>query len=63
METNKNLWWGYEHINGNLQAKRYFDKLDIIEAYESPFCKKVIQPFEASTREEALEIIKNKLNK
>ena len=55
----KLLWWGYKHISGTLQAKRYFDKRDIEEAYESPFVDVVVHPFEASNREEALERIKN----
>ena len=46
-------WWGYIHINGTLQIKRYFDQLDITEAYESPFCTDIRGPVEANTREEA----------
>ena len=53
--TTKNSWWGYRHINGSYQAKRYFSKLDIEEAEESPFCTKVTQSFEAESREEALK--------
>lgn len=56
---NKLLWWGYLHTSGTLQAKRYFGELDIQEAHESPFCKKVVGPFEASDRDEALTIVKN----
>lgn len=51
----KNLWWGYKHTSGSLQAKRYFEPLDIQEAKESPFCKQVVGPFEAEDREEALK--------
>lgn len=54
----KNKWWGYIHINGNPQVKRYFDPSDIKEANESPFVTKVIQPFEATNRDEALEYVK-----
>jgi hypothetical protein len=51
----KQLWWGYSHINGNLQAKRYWgDKRDLDDAYESDFVEIVVEPFEASSREEAL---------
>lgn len=32
MTEGKNLWWGYKHISGTYQAKRYFDKRDIDEA-------------------------------
>jgi hypothetical protein len=56
----KNLWWGYLHTSGSLQAKRYFDELDIEEANQSPFCQIVVGPFEASDREEALTIVKEK---
>lgn len=59
---NKNLWWGYQHQSGSLHVKRYFDKQDIEEAEESPFCEIVIPPFEANDREEALIILKEKLN-
>ena len=51
---NKNLWWGYLHKNGTLQVKRYFGKLDIIEAIESPFVSQVSGPWECDSREEAL---------
>lgn len=57
----KNLWWGYLHVEGTFQAKRYFDKRDLDDAYESTFVKDVVPPFEADTREEAIEYIKNYL--
>jgi len=57
----KNLWWGYLHISGTLQVKRYFGPLDIQEAEESPFCEIVIGPFGADDREEALEHLKSQL--
>jgi len=57
MEQNKFQWWGYRHTNGNLQAKRYFDKRDLDDADESPFVAKRTQVFMASSREEALQII------
>lgn len=56
----KNQWWGYEHVSGTFQAKRYFEPLDIQEARESPFVKTAHGPFEAENREEALSIIKSK---
>lgn len=58
--TTKNTWWGYRHANGTYQAKRYFDKRDIEDAIESPFCKEVVTAFEARDREEALSIIKER---
>lgn len=48
-------WWGYKHVNGSFQAKRYFGPLDIQEAHESPFCERVAGPFLASGRDEALK--------
>jgi len=59
---NKLLWWGYKHVSGSYQAKRYFSKLDTDEAEESPFVLKVIYPFEVNSRDEALEYIKNNCN-
>lgn len=56
--SQKNLWWGYLHISGTLQAKRYFDPLDIQEAEDSPFCRRAVGPFEAADRDEALAIVK-----
>ena len=55
--TESNLWWGYKHINGNYQAKVYFDQRDIEEAQKSPFCAVVTGPFEAFSREEAMNIV------
>lgn len=58
MDENK-LWWGYKHVSGTYQAKRYFGPEDISETHESPFVWQVVYPFEADSREEALEYIKN----
>lgn len=55
-------WWGYTHQNMSVQAKRYFSKLDITEANDSPFCIFVTGPFLAKNREEALQIVKDKYN-
>lgn len=55
--SDKLKWWGYQHIEGGLQAKRYFDPIDIQEAVESPFCSIVVGPFDAEGRDEALERI------
>ena len=54
---NKNLWWGYLHVNGTVQAKRYFSPEDIIEANASPFCDVAVGPFWAEDRDEALFIL------
>lgn len=53
-----NKWWGYLHINGSLQVKRYFSPEDIMEAHESPFVDAVAGPWECSGREGALEKLK-----
>lgn len=53
-----NLWWGYIHVNGNIQVKRYFDKRDIEEAHESDFVASVYGPFEAEDRQTAIKKIK-----
>lgn len=57
-DSNKNLYWGYKHISGTYQAKRYFDKRDIEDAEESPFVEQIVQPFLSSNREDALKYIK-----
>jgi len=54
-KSNLNLWWGYKHVSGTYQAKRYFEPLDIQEAKESPMCDIVVGPFEAIDRDDALE--------
>lgn len=54
---NKLSWWGYLHISGSIQVKRYFGALDTDEALDSPFCKIVKGPFQAKDREEALQIL------
>jgi hypothetical protein len=55
----RNLWWGYKHISGTYQVKRYFDRRDIDDANESSFCEIVFPPFYAENREEALKQIQN----
>ena len=59
---NKNLWWGYKHVSGTYQAKRYFELLDIQEANESPMCELVVGPFKAESRDEAIEYVKQQTN-
>lgn len=54
------LWWGYKHTSGTYQAKRYFDKCDTQEAFESPFCDVVTGPFRAHNREQALQIVQKR---
>ncbi len=60
-EITKLKWWGYKHVNGSLQVKRYFDYLDLQEARESDLVEVTVGPFLASGREEALEKLKESL--
>ena len=48
------VWWGYVHINGSIQVKRFYGWDDITEAEESDFVKEVIRPFVSPNREDAL---------
>lgn len=61
--SEKNKWWGYLHSNGTIQAKRWFgDHKDYTEdCQDNPFVIEVVIPFEADTREEAIEILTSKL--
>lgn len=56
-------WWGYRHTSGTIQLKRFFSDRDLDEAYESPFCKTVVDPFPAASREEAAEKLKQAIEK
>lgn len=54
-------WWGYLHTSGTLQVKRYhpqFGEGDMDDAYSSPFCAKVVGPFYATSRDDALNQVK-----
>lgn len=55
-------WWGYVHINGSLQVKRYFSTRDLVEARESPFVKSVYGPWEASGRDDAISKLKQEID-
>ena len=55
--SEKLQWWGYKHVSGTYQAKRYFDYRDIDDAHDSPFCERVAGPFMAENRDEALKIV------
>ena len=56
-----NKFWGYIHVNGQLQVKRYFDKQDIDEAKESPFVAKYFGPVEADNIDMATDLLKRAL--
>lgn len=59
--SDKLLWWGYLHTEGTIQLKRYFDRRDIEDANESPFCEIVIGPFYAKDREDASFILQERI--
>ena len=56
-----NKWYGYEHINGTLHVKRFFDFKDLIEVKESDFVLMSAGPWECQDREHALEMLKKAL--
>lgn len=56
--SDKLQWWGYRHISGSYQVKRYFDKRDIEEAIESPFVEEIAGPYYATDSKNALEKLK-----
>lgn len=61
----KMKWWGYLHTSGTIQVKRYhpeFGPGDIGDAHQSPFCAKVVGPFDAADRDEAVRIITDATN-
>lgn len=60
----KNQWWAYLHENSSIQVKRWFgDRKDFEDDCENnPFVIKVITPFEADSRDEAIRIATEKLD-
>jgi len=56
-----NLWYGYKHINGSYQAKRYFDREDLQDCVESDLVESNTQPFEATNRDDAIKITRQRL--
>lgn len=59
------MWWGYLHANGSMQLKRWFgDVKDYTDdCQDNPFVSRVVEPFEAASREEAAKILEEKLSK
>lgn len=55
-------WWGYLHVSGTLQLKRYFGPLDIQEAKESEFVEFVAGPWEVEHRVQAMSKLKEAIN-
>jgi flagellar biosynthesis/type III secretory pathway protein FliH len=60
---NNNMWCGYLHQNNTIQVKRWFgDHEDYKgDCIGNPFVQQVVPPFEANSREEAIDIIKKEL--
>jgi hypothetical protein len=58
-------WYAYLHVDGGIHVKRYRAELqrgDINEAIESDFVIRVVGPYEAKDRNDAIKIAKEKLN-
>lgn len=57
------MWWGYLHSNGTLQLKPWFgDHEDYTgDCKNNPFVQRVVEPFEAATRDEAMVILAKKV--
>lgn len=58
-----NEWWGYLHSNGTVQVKRaaWTYAGDIAEAQMSPFVQKTFPKFPALGRDDAIQIITQRL--
>jgi len=59
------MWWGYLHQNNTIQVKFWCgDHADYTSDCDgNPFVQRVVPPFEAETREEAIKIIQERLSK
>lgn len=57
------MWWGYLHSNGTLQLKRWFgDVKDYTDDCEgNPFTVIVVHPFKADNHDDALEILRARI--
>jgi len=53
------MWWGYLHVNGKVQVKRWLgDHADYTtDCVGNKFVQKVIKPFKCESREEAIGIL------
>lgn len=66
MDINNDIWWfAYLHSNQTVQLKRWFgDVKDYREDCENnPFVVKVVTPFIASSRDDAMKIAMMELTK
>jgi hypothetical protein len=59
------MWWAYLHLNGTIQLKRWLgDHRDYTDdCVGNPFVLKVVKPFEARSRDHAMEIATEELRK
>ena len=59
----KIMWWGYLHQNGTPQLKRWWgDHEDYTgDCQGNEFVLKVVPPFEAESRDDAMVILKDRL--
>ncbi len=60
----KNQWWAYLHQNQAIIVKRWYGDVKdyTLDCENNPFVIKVIPPFEADTRDEAISIATEKLD-
>ena len=58
-----NMWWGYLHSNGHIAVKRWYgDHADYTnDCVGNPFVIKVVKPFYAHDKAEAMDILKKEL--
>ena len=63
--SNQLQWWAYLHTNGTVQVKRWFgDVKDYTTDCESnDFVQRVVPPFSAKSRDEAEDIVCERLGK
>lgn len=60
-------WWGYQHENGNVQVKPFYEGpgtvASIQDAHQSPFVTEVLdEPFSAPDRAAALDYARRRLD-
>jgi len=55
-------WWGYLHNEGSLHVKRFFDRRDLTEAWDSPFVAAVYGPWPVDNRDGAIKKLEEAIN-
>jgi len=61
--VSKMKFFGYLHNEDSIHTRRYYEPLDINEAKQSPFIKKVFGPFEAANLLQAELMVKYEFRK